>query len=684
MGVFIKNQGVFILLLSLLISSVALASGPLSPPLEEARKSVLFLTEWKFQPDAEDRGQSLGWASLSFDDSGWPVLKAVSPWQEQGYPEHHGVGWYRAQIFVPLSWKNTKILFHSDGIRDEYDLYVNGRLLRHFGSREIPTSFVPTQIELRESVNFGRRNQIAIRVTEHDQQGGGIDKQILIRRTPPLAQYQNLLPAPVLASRPELVDLYWQSWRMAWEKISFGTKANSFVPAYMDEGYDGLIYQWDSIFMSFYGRYGRRLFPAMETLDNFYARQEANGYIQRIYSKTTGQKILEPGEGYTVTNPPLFAWAEWDYYQLTGDDSRLSRVFAVLQKYDAWLEAHQRSQLVPGMYWQTGFDSGMDNMPRPKARDAGWVDASLQQALVAKYLGLIANHLGDPAKAAFWADQFQERSSAIQRWAWSESDGFFYDVDRDQKHTGVKHIGALWSLLSGVASPSQAQRLVSHLKDPTEFYRPHLFPALSAADGGFTPQASYWAGGVWAPTNYMSIRGLVDYGYADFAHEAALNHLQSMAAVYAANLDSEHIDPNERDEDFHTIWECYNPDQFIPCTRADAFYFGRQDFAGWTALGPITLMIEQIIGLDIKGAENRVQWTLREAGRVGLERFEVRTGNLAGLIAEPAQNGIRLVKTRAQKSFSLFVKVENCQREFQVPAGTSEFRLNEACLSPLR
>src|SRR5262249_33663241 len=155
--------------------------------------------------------------------------------------------------------------------------------------------------------------------------------------------------------------------------------------------------------------------------------------------------------------------------------------------------------------WSTGFESGMDNMPRPNMTKAGWVDISLQQTLAAKSLRLIAHELRRPARETYWQGEYDRRKAAVNRLCWSETDGIYYDVDANRHHTGVRHIGAMWALLSDVAGPSETQRLVAHLKDPKEFYRKHMFPALSAADAEFTTTATYWQGGVWAPTNYMTI-----------------------------------------------------------------------------------------------------------------------------------------------------------------------------------
>ncbi|MGZ3670733.1 MAG: MGH1-like glycoside hydrolase domain-containing protein [Bdellovibrionota bacterium] len=644
-------------------------------PLKKARRNVVNLVDWRFHLDPEKTGEKIGWKRPDFDDSGWPTIKATATWQEQGNPGYQGDAWYRSCVRIPAAWSDSKLLLQTTGIYNEYDLYVNGTFVKHFGDATQSVAWDPTEPDITPYLKYGAGNEITLKVSSAGDKGG-IYRRIQLRRVPPFEPYKKYLPLPTIEGHPELVNLYWQSWRMAFKNVSFGTKENRFVEAYMEEGYNEQIYQWDSIFMSMYGRYGGRLFPAMPTLDNFYQRQATDGHIARVYSKTDGKGLIEPvKDEFTMTNPPLFAWSEWDYFRMTGDDSRLARVFPVLERYDDWLKKNQSSKIVKGMYWQTGYDSGMDNMPRPNADSAGWVDATLEQAVAARYLAKIAGQLKDKERTKYWLAEFADRKEAVNRLAWNRADGFYYDVDKDGKQTGVKHIGAMWAMLAGVADPEQAKRLQEHLHDPNEFYRPHLFPALAASDPGYTKEATYWRGGVWAPTNYMVIHGLKNYGFGDFAYEAAMNHLENMAKVYSSKVDETHVDPNEASKDYRTIWECYNPDQVTPCTRADTVHYGRQDFAGWTALGPIALTIQEAIGLDIIGSKNRVVWNLREPSKVGLANVELQKGRVFSVLAEPSSGGKRIIKTESAAPFSLVIKTAGKNQSFSVPAGKAQFVL---------
>jgi hypothetical protein len=130
---------------------------------------------------------------------------------------------------------------------------------------------------------------------------------------------------------------------MAWQKIQHGTAENGFAKSYMDEGFNELIYQWDSCFMTAFAVYAREVFPVMASLDNFYDKQREDGYIQRVYWEKDGSLVNAPTSDEPMVNPPLFAWMEWRYYQITGDSSRIRRVLPVLTSYDEWLTHNCRS-----------------------------------------------------------------------------------------------------------------------------------------------------------------------------------------------------------------------------------------------------------------------------------------------------------------------------------------------------
>lgn len=693
-------------------------------PIEALRGSQRSLMKgWKFKLAAQqgevqpwEVGEKNGYFEPDFVDSGWKALDAGRAWESTGegntLADYWEYGWYRVDVDVPKDWEGSAIQLESMGIDDEFDVYVNGHKVKHWGwwdpngdknpSDRISVHDLRTNTRIEPYLKFGQRNQITIKVIDWGGSGGIMSKTTL-HRILPMTAYETYLPNPVIDGQPELRKLYWAAWQMAWDKVSFGTKENGLADSFMDEGFNEQIYQWDTSFICMFARYGLRLFPVMASLDNFYGKQEPSGYIQRVYSETTGARMQDPTAFEPGVNPPLFSWVEYQYYQFSGDSARLSKTFPNLLKYHTWLAQNLVGH--EGLYYQTGLGSGMDNTPRSQsgydasyrdwgnphdARVGAWVDMSIQQALSAYYLSKIAGVIGDEAREGSLLQEYRQLKTRINDQLWDAADGFYYDLGVDDQNapglTKVKHIGAFWALLAGalkddaIADQGRTQRLVEHLRNPDEFHRPHLFPTLAKDQQAYSANGHYWLGAVWAPTNYVTIKGLAASGHGDFAREAALNHIQNMSTVFDhPPTDGAKIYPNERKDDYQTIWECYSAEAASPCTRWDDTYHGRQDFVGWSGLGPIALLIEQVLGFEIRGAENRVVWNLTRTDRHGVERMQVGPNNVVSIIASArgAAAGPTTIQTEALRSFTLEVILPNQPpKVISVCAGTQVHELH--------
>ncbi len=399
------------------------------------------------------------------------------------------------------------------------------------------------------------------------------------------------LPRPMLPSRPELVDLYWRCWEIAARMIRHGTPENGFAVTYMDAAFGGNIFQWDTCFIAAFARYSRELLPILPALDNFYSRQEPDGYISREYRWQNGASLWAKRSGDSI-NPPLYSWAEWLCYQLHADRTRLEKAWPHLDHYYRYLQSWHR--LPNGLYWITDLGCGMDNTPRFAA---GWTDLTCQQALNARTMARIASEIGERTAGAWYTDEHRQLVEAIDTFMWDEADGFFWDVDAAGQYTKSKTVAAFWALLGEVATPDQARRLVEHLHDLASFWRIHPFPTLAADQQGYRADGDYWRGAVWAPTNYMIIKGLRQAGLDDFAREAALRHIEAIERVYKTT---------------GTVWENYRADEDAPGVPA------RPDFVGWTGCGPIALLIEEVIGVVVDASAGTVRWNLREPGPHGI------------------------------------------------------------------
>ena len=458
------------------------------------------------------------------------------------------------------------------------------------------------------------------------------------------------LPRPILDDRPDYLALYWKTWEIARTKVQAGTAANGFVAAYLDEGFNANIFQWDTCFMVMFAIYAQGALPGVESLDNFYRKQHADGFICREIRERDGGDF-HPRHSDQAINPPLFAWAEWRYYRHTGDASRLPAVLPALAKYYDWIGANRPG--IRGLPRQSNLGSGMDNSPR---HGLGWVDLAAQQAHAALTISRIAAQLRDLQRQRYYAREYTRLRDAIEQHCWDDHDMIYYDLDENGERVTVKTVAAFWPLLAGIPGPERVKLLVGHLGSGDEFLRAHRVPTLSADHPDYSPRGDYWRGAVWAPTNFMVVKGLETCGHHDEARLIALNHITMMSRVFKAT---------------GTIWENYAPDSAEPGRPA------RRDFVGWSGCGPIAMLIENVLGIHADGATDSLVWRVREPGRHGIENLRFGD-NVVGLLCEkPAYpSGPRTITVLTANPFILTVdtpagrtvkKITDRKTTFQVP-----------------
>jgi len=459
------------------------------------------------------------------------------------------------------------------------------------------------------------------------------------------AELKEALPRPILPAYPDWVELYWRAWELAVDNIDHGTPANGFVDSYLGAAFSDNIFQWDTCFIVQFARYGYHFLPVLPSLDNFYRKQHPDGFICREYRGYNGAAMWSKGSADAI-NPPLFAWAEWGYYQLSGDRDRLQEVLPRLIAYYRWLAARQRNE--SGLYWSSTWGCGMDNTPRFAA---SWVDFSAQQALNALSIARIAESIGEGGIGQEYRHEHATLAALINELMWDEEAGLYWDLDSANAPLPVKSIAPFWTLLAGVASRQRAERLVEHLVDAREFWRPHVFPTLSADHPQYDPLGDYWRGGVWAPTNYAVIKGLAGCGQEELALKATENHLRQMTAIY---------------QETRTIWENYSPEYPQPGDIA------KGDFVGWSGLGPIALLIEEVLGFEVQAPQNTIRWRLRSLGEQGIS--DLRFGeNTVDLRAERVKEEGIIIHTVARKGFTLRVETRLGTFLQEVPVGEYRF-----------
>jgi hypothetical protein len=365
--------------------------------------------------------------------------------------------------------------------------------------------------------------------------------------------------------------------------------------------------------MTMFGHYGRRVFPFINTLDNFYAKQHADGFICREINTYDGRDLFTPQDP-SSTGPPILSWTEWIHYERTHDLDRLRAVFPALVAYHHWWRDWRTWP--DGSYFTDGWGAGLDNQTRvPDSvhyhHHYRWADANMQQALNCRMLQQMGSTIGRDEFNADLQAEYQRLTAYINDHLWDEGSGFYYDLAPDGRFSTVKSIGVYWGLLAGIIPDDRVTRMLAHLDDPALFNRPHRVPSQAADSEGYHPDGGYWRGGIWSPTNYMILRGLTLHGADDLAYAIALNHIGNVAQVF---------------KETGTVWENYAPE-----------YVGRGspsrgDFVGWTGLSAVSIPLEYVIGLRTNDTPHLLIWDIRLTERHGVWRYPLDASGTLDLV----------------------------------------------------
>ena len=457
------------------------------------------------------------------------------------------------------------------------------------------------------------------------------------------------LPRPVLNGHKEWLDIYYKAWELAFKNVYYVEK-EGWKPMLTCMPGVNITWQWDSCIMTLITNYSNSTLNAFNNLDNLYRlRNKENGFMSMAYSIDTEDEAY-PGR----INPPLMAWVEWEHYLISGDKSRFAEVLPVLEGCFDFIEKN-RTRSEGLYYFEDPGSSGMDNAPRGgyfapdlNGSDVCHVDLACQQAMSAKYISLMNSVMGECSKAQYYMDEYERICSLINKYHWNEKGKFYYDFfARDCAEDRVKHIpcktgAAFWTLISGVARGERCRSVVEHLFNPDEFYTEVPFATLSRDDINYDKHGGYWLGGVWAPTNTAAVRGLVKNGYISLAREAVIKYLNAICKVDANPV-------------YGSIWEAYAPEEYRPATT-ESGNICRRDFVGWSGMAPITMLIENIIGLSFDAPSNTVHFRV-PTEECGLENMQFN-GGVVSVVCEKYESlrGKTVIRVKTDKPIRLAVR----------------------------
>lgn len=284
----------------------------------------------------------------------------------------------------------------------------------------------------------------------------------------------------------------------------------------------------------------------------------ADGYMPMCISNSSDPAKIKPADIYSTNmHKPVVAQHAAFLTRLNKDDAKwLSEKFNLMQAFILNYQMHHRSAETGLFFWQDDLAIGVDNDPstffRPKRSSASiYLNCLMYKEL--KAMAYLSECLKLKDAAAQYEKDAEDLKKAVQEHCWDEKDGFYYSVDlnllpiTDEPaiifghpmvlHKGMPRIYAgliqrigVWSgfmaMWAGIATPEQAQRMVAeNLLDTRTFNAEYGVRTLSKLEKMYNLRASSnpsnWQGPIWGISNYMTFRGLVNYGFDKEAKDLA-------------------------------------------------------------------------------------------------------------------------------------------------------------------
>jgi alpha,alpha-trehalase len=171
---------------------------------------------------------------------------------------------------------------------------------------------------------------------------------------------------------------------------------------------------------------------------------------------------------------------------------------------------------------ESGFDTSFRFGPFSGSTDT-YAPVCLN-SLLYKYerdMAHFATLLGRHTEATEWEHRAATRREAINKYLWNSTQGMFYDYDyTTQKPSTYNYITAFYPLWANLATPQQAAALQRHLP----LFERDGGLAMSDDDSGTQWDLPFG----WAPTNWLAIKGLAQYGFTQDASRLAKKFSQTV------------------------------------------------------------------------------------------------------------------------------------------------------------
>ena len=265
-----------------------------------------------------------------------------------------------------------------------------------------------------------------------------------------------------------------------------------------------------------------------------------------------------------------------------------------------------------------------------------WVDACLQQIISCNVLIEMAKICNRCDEISDIYAEKENLTKLVNEKLWDNETAFYYDLWEDNKLNMVKTAGSYWALLADILPQNNLKKFVEHLTNKNEFNRPNRVPTLSYDNPDYSKHGNYWRGSIWAPTNYMILKGLNKTGFNDLAFDIAKTSVENAVKTF---------------ESTNTLWENYAPEYV---GHGD---IAKPDFVGWSGLFPISILIEYVFGIQINADNNEIVWHINLTDEFGIENLHIGNKGKIDLFCKKRENESQKPQITIKSNIPVTVKV---------------------------
>ncbi|MEK7558789.1 MAG: trehalase family glycosidase [Patescibacteria group bacterium] len=273
-----------------------------------------------------------------------------------------------------------------------------------------------------------------------------------------------------------------------------------------------------------------------------------NGNHSRSKMRAVGDLILKPAS--------TFGHLKWLRDRMEIARKEYDRVWNNSDLYNHFVDKYGLNRYGDrdiGYAHSSELESGWDFTSRFYNRCNEFLPIDLNSYLYKyeKDFELTANILDDNKAEIFWEEKAEKRKKTINKTMWNEDEGFFFDFNyKYKRQSDFLSLAGFVPMYEGIATFEQAKEMVRKLKSfETDFgltvtsesslspkinltkipirYRPAIIEVVKPKQWDYP--------NIWPPLEYLTVIGLLRYGFTEDAKRIMKKSLDAHAKVFREN-----------------------------------------------------------------------------------------------------------------------------------------------------